>query len=272
MSLTRDDWLKVILAVGGIILTVILNILVVKEWRKADVRYATGSSYISPKLAVSSVAMKNWGGSNAEDVTITALFPDPLTAISPGPMGTHFDLTDGGPGHKFVVGTIKRLVPGEIVSIFFITEPSSPGVDHGSFIRDIKSNHGRGKTGTPILRIWVPSLLIAGVVWLVIWLLSNYLARRHLSNYHAQLIGAIQRGLSARQEGVSEEQLRVRVEEWHKLIPLFSRPRRETLIACAHAAFTGAGHAPTQTAGQVTKRQACCAGITWARRADCNLC
>jgi hypothetical protein len=60
MNLTRDDWLKIILLVGGAVLTAVLNIGD-REWYLPDVRYVTGGSYLSTKLAVSSAGLRNWG-------------------------------------------------------------------------------------------------------------------------------------------------------------------------------------------------------------------
>jgi hypothetical protein len=54
------------------------------------------------------------------------LLTGPLINISMDQMATRFDSSAGGIGQKFVTGTINRLVAGEIVNIYFITEPSSP--------------------------------------------------------------------------------------------------------------------------------------------------
>jgi hypothetical protein len=81
MSLTRDDWVKIVVGFGAVVLTVVLNIGV-REWYQPDVRYGTGSTYIHPKLAIAIVGVKNFGRSDAENVTITASFADPFTNVS----------------------------------------------------------------------------------------------------------------------------------------------------------------------------------------------
>ena len=107
----------------GAILAVLGN-LFIWNWNKPDVRYGTGGAYIHPKLAIATVGLKNWGGSDAENVTITASFADPFTDFSTDQIATPFEPSAGGSDKKSVTGTIKRLAPGEIVSIYFITEPS----------------------------------------------------------------------------------------------------------------------------------------------------
>jgi hypothetical protein len=245
MSLTRDDWVKIVVGFGAVVLTVVLNIGV-REWYQPDVRYGTGGAYIHPKLAIATVGLKNWGGSDAENVTITASFADPFTNVSTDQIATLFEPSGGGSDKKSVTGTIKKLAPGEIVSIYFITEPSSPWVDQKPVIRSIKFNGGLGKTGVPWLPWFLFNLLVVAVVG-GMFVGISYWSRRGRATYYGYFSETIRRGLSAAQQGLSEEQLRTRIEEYRQTIPLLRRPSKEHLIRSAQAAFVGARQSPTST-------------------------
>jgi hypothetical protein len=145
-----------------------LGNLFIWQWNKADARYGTGGVYIHPKLAIATVGLKNWGGS-----------------------GT---------------GTIKRLAPGEILNIYFITEPSSPWVDQKPVIRGIKFNGGLGKTGVPVLSS-ILAMLVTLALCCVVCGLVFYLGRQLQHSHYDQLREVIQMGLSAAQEGLSKERL-----------------------------------------------------------------
>jgi hypothetical protein len=130
MDLTRDDYQKVILLVIGALLGAIFAVLgnlFIWNWNKPDVRFGTGDAYIHPKLAIATVGLKNWGGSDAENVTITASFADPFNNFSTDQVATSFEPSAGGVDKKSVTGTIKRLAPGEIVNIYFTTNLLRPG-------------------------------------------------------------------------------------------------------------------------------------------------
>ncbi len=77
MSLTRDDWIKIVVGFGAVVLTVVLNIGV-REWDQPEVQYGTGGAYIHPKRGIATVWLKNWGRADAENVTITASFDHPF--------------------------------------------------------------------------------------------------------------------------------------------------------------------------------------------------
>src|SRR5687768_8251566 len=103
MGLTGDGGGKVafliIGAVVGAVLTV-LGDLFVMQWDKADVRYGTSGVYIHSKLAIAVVGLKNWGRSDAENLTITASFSDPFTTFSADQITTPFVPTAGGDDKK----------------------------------------------------------------------------------------------------------------------------------------------------------------------------
>ena len=244
MSLTRDEWGRIVL--GGFVLavfTVVLNIGV-REWYQPYVQYATGGAYIHPTLALATVRLKNHGGSDAENVTITASFADPFTNVSTDQIATPFEPSGGGSDKKSVTGTIKRLAPGEIVNIYFTTEPSSPWVDQKPVIRGIKFNGGLGKTGTP----WTLWLLIntpAFGVAVGIWAWIHYRLRRWEVAYYDYYSAAVRMGVSAREEGLSEEQLQTRVEAYRQTLSFFRRPGKQHMIRSAQAGFTGASQRPT---------------------------
>ena len=236
MNFTTDYWQKVGLLVVGAVLTV-LGTLFVWQWTSADVRYGTGGAYISSTLAISSLGLRNMGHADAENVTNTASFADPLTDISTGQLATPFDISAGGAGQKVVTGTIKRIVPDEIVNVYFVTKPSSPWSNYSQFIQGIKFNGGKGKTGTPWL-YGLPSFLLGVVVAGVIIAGLSYWARKDRRSFNNRLVEAIQLGASARQEGVSSEQLNTRVENFHQALSFLRKSWKDTLIACAQAALT----------------------------------
>jgi ABC-type multidrug transport system fused ATPase/permease subunit len=243
MSLTRDGWEKLILLIIGAILGAVLAVLgnlFILQWNKADVRYGTAGTYIHSKLAIAIVGLKNWGASDAENVTITASFADPFTNVSTDQVATPFEPSGGGTDKKSVTGTIKRLASGEVVNIYFITEPSSPWVDQKPVIRGVKFNGGLGKTGVPILMGWVLPWLAAAAVCAVIGVPLFYWGQHQKYRHYDQLREAIRMGLSAAQEGLPNEQLKARLEEWYRNIPFFRRRLKEELMVVADAAFTGA--------------------------------
>jgi hypothetical protein len=245
MNLTRDDWLKVILLVVGALLTAGLNITV-REWYQPDVRYVVGGWYRSTDLAVAGARLHNKGHADAENIFVTATFTNPLIDIATNDITIPFTSSMGGIGHKTVTGTITRLVPNEAVEIYFVTKPSSPWVDQGSFIQGIKFNGGLGKTGTP----WLPWLVVnlsgfAVVGGICVWLSSWLLMTR--ATYYGYFSETVRMGLSAAQGGLSDEQLRMRVEHYRQTIPWFRRPSKEHLIRSAQAAFAGAAPRPLST-------------------------
>jgi hypothetical protein len=247
MSLTRDHWVMIAVGFGAVVLTVVLNIGV-REWYQPDIRYGTGGAYLSNQLAISSLGLINWGHSDAEEITVMAVFADPLVDISVGPMGTRFDVATGGIGDKFITGTIKgRLVPAESAYLYFITKPSSPGFEPGQFIRGIKFKGGQGKTGIPVLYRGL-FLLAGGVLGVGVPAAFHFLVGKKMREaYYDRLGEIIQLALEARQEELSKEQLDIRVEERRRKMPFFNRPRKEPMLRYARVAFTAAGqHHPPE--------------------------
>ncbi len=255
MNLTRDDWVKVVCAFGAVTLTVALNILV-RETYQPDVRYEVGSWYRSTDVAVASLRLQNLGRSDAENVTVTASFADPLTDIATGDPAIHFDISAGGIGQKAVTGIIKRLVPNETAYIYFAIKPSLPWSEHGQFIRGIKFNGGQGKTGKPFLAVFT-LIAISFVTTIIGAVISFYLSKRFILEsysdrlpgqvraFYANLDGAIQLGLSAAEQGLSEEQFHTMMEERYGKVTF----RKQSLIVAAQAAFAKAKHSPTPTGG-----------------------
>jgi hypothetical protein len=238
MSLTRDDWIKLICAFGPVVLLIGVVHIGIREWYQPDVRYTTGSTYLSTKLVVASVTLKNMGHADAETVIVTASFADPLSEISTSQPARPFVSSNGGIGHKHVAGTIARLVPGESVSIYFITEPSSPwSAPQGQFLQSITFNGGLGKTGVPVLTL---PLLMGCAFGGVVWVPLLYWGRQQQHRHYDQLREVIKMGLSAAQEGLSKERLKTSLEEWYRNLPFFRRRLKEELMIVAEAAFTGA--------------------------------
>jgi hypothetical protein len=245
MSLTRDDWLKIILAVGGIVLTVALNIEV-REWYQPEVQYGTGGAYIHPKLGIGTVWLKNWGRADAENVTITASFAHPFTNVSTDQAATPFEPSPVGIDNRSVTGTIKRLAPGEMVNIYFITEPSERWADQKPVVRGVKYDGGLGKTGAPWFRL-APLALLTFAPLGVLFAGLEYWQRRARAAYYDYYSEAARMGVAAAQEGLSEKQLRSRVEQCRRTLPWFRRPGKEYLARSALAGFTGVRPSPTPT-------------------------
>jgi hypothetical protein len=241
MNLTRDDWVRLVFPLVGTAVLTLFGHFLIWEWRQPDVRYGTGSAYMSPNLAVSSVTLKNVGHSDAKNIIITTSFADPLVDFSTGKMATRFNLSAGGKGQKFVTGTIERLVPDETTYIYFITEPSSPWVDHGSFIRGITFDGGQGKTGIP----WLHSILaylIAGALAGIILVPFYYFTQWQRRKFQGQLRETIQLGLFARQEGLTQEQLHAMVEERYPKVRWYIG--KQPMITAAQAAYEGGKQTP----------------------------
>lgn len=245
MSLTREDWVKLLVPAivsAGILAT--LGQFFIREWYQPYVHYGTGGAYMSPQLAISSLGLVNMGHSDAENITITASFVDPLTDISTGKLATPFDISAGGAGQKVVTGTIKRLVPDEVVNLYFITEPSLPWGDYSQFIRDIKFNGGKGTTGTPWVLTILAYLIAAVIVGVVFGALHFLVFRGSHKVFNDRLREAVQLGVFARQEGISAEELNTKVEKFHQTISVWKKPSKDTLVTCAQAAFEGTKQNP----------------------------
>jgi hypothetical protein len=238
MSLTRDDWVKIGVGFGAVVLTVALNIGV-REWYQPDIRYEVGSWYRATNLDVASLRLQNVGRSDAENVTVMASFAEPLIDVAVGePMALQLDISAGGVGQKVVTGSIKRLVPHEKADIYFVTNPSPPGSELGQFIRRIKFNGGQGKTGEPLLAIVVVATL-ALIVWVItVFLMLRVIRRRQSRQFGAfydELGAAVQLGLTAAQKGLSGEEFHTMIMERYGKVTF----RRGSLARAAQAAFMG---------------------------------
>ena len=121
---------------------------------------------------------------------------------------------------------------------YFVTEPSSPWVDQKPVIRDVKFNGGLGKTGLPVLS-WIRLALTFCALAVVVWGPLIYWGQQQHRHYD-HLREAIQMGLSAAQEGLSQERLKTRLEQWYRNLPYFRRRFKEELMVVADATFTGA--------------------------------
>jgi hypothetical protein len=251
MGLTRDGWGKFVLIVVGAVIGAILGVLgelFIVQWNKAAVYYATGGVYIHSTLGIAVVTLRNSGGSDAENVILTASFANPFTVFSTDRSTTPFEPTAGGDDKKSVTGTIKRLRAGEVVSIFFITEPSSPWADQKPVVRDLMFDGGLGKEGPP----WIPRewreiwpLLAALVLFVGTVLVLFRLGRRQKGTLNTRLREAIQLGLTSARDGVSQEQFNSTVEERFGRVLDY----KQALMTAAQTAFAWGGQGPSQTAG-----------------------
>jgi hypothetical protein len=251
MGLTRNGWEKFVLLVVGAVIGAILAVLgehFIVQWNKAAVYYATGGVYIHSTLGIAVVTLRNPGGSDAENVIITASFANPFTAFSTDRSATPFEPTAGGDDRKSVTGTIKRLRAGEVVSIFFITEPSSPWVDQKPVVRDLMFDGGLGKEGPPWLprewrEVW-PFLAFLAVFGAIV-LVAERMGRRQSEVFCGRLREAVQLGVEAARRGVSPERFNVGIEERYGK----ARHNKQAQMTAAQTAFAWGGQGPSQTAG-----------------------
>ena len=66
---------------------------------------------------MTSLRLKNYGHSDAEDIVLTAKFKKPLREISIDDRSLAFENISGGKGQPYVCGKISRLVPGQEIFI-----------------------------------------------------------------------------------------------------------------------------------------------------------
>lgn len=231
------QWVILGAALGTVILTGFIHVGI-REWYKADIRYEEGSYYRSGGLAVTSLRLENHGHSDAENLVITSDFPQEVVEVTTSEAAYRFSLLSGSEGSKSVSGTIPRLVPGQVLYVYFaIKDPGGPIIGTPNpFIARITYKGGQGKLGFPI---WsnLGSSVIALIVGVVATASLSYVRvtmdKRDFPRHYEKLETAIACGIIARQKNVPEEALETDLSEQFREI----RFRKQTLIEAGKKAY-----------------------------------
>ena len=167
MALSRGERLAIFLAFWAALLSGILNVGI-REWYSPDIRYEEGSYYIAlgPAIAITSLKIKNFGHSDAEDLNLIARFNRLILDISVGDNAVLLEIISGGKGSAAVSGRILRLVPGQEIFVYFSLENPSSATDElrKDFLHQITFKGGKGKAGTPGLGMGIFLGLIIGFI------------------------------------------------------------------------------------------------------------
>jgi len=211
VSLTKGHWVTIGVTIGAVILTAVFHICI-REWYQPDIRYEEGSWYRSTGYAIGSLKLQNFGHSDAEDVQIIASFSEPITDIATNDPSVTFKVINGGVGKKEVCGLISRIVPDEKIYVYFATENPSLLNLPSSFISNIKFKGGKGKAGKPLF-----SAILGGIIGLVIGMLAAFLTAKRFEkiafeSHYTNLEKSIMLGLTSGSQGLSEEQLKKKLE------------------------------------------------------------
>lgn len=218
MKLKQGEIIAVIAALGAVILSAIVHVGI-REWYKPDIRYEQGSYYISGVSAVASLKIKNYGHSDAEDVTIAASFQLKLVDISLDKLNLSLDHVAGGVGKNNSVVKIKNLVPDQTVFLYYAVDFSSGDKTKlsDSFLDELTFKGGKGKTGVPK---W--SSLFRGIGILILYTVGLFFLKRRLmgtkqfERHYEQISEAILFAQQAHQEGKSLEQVSREASEKYK--------------------------------------------------------
>jgi hypothetical protein len=158
MALEKGHWVSVVVGVGVVVLTAVINIGI-REWYQPDIRYEEGSWYKSGQLAITSLRLENVGHSDAESIRVTASFPEALADIATSDPGLSFRVIAGGLGQKMVTGSVERIVPGEAVDVYFAVTAPALLPRRGAVVSSVVFNGGQGGTGQPLSSFWTGAVL-----------------------------------------------------------------------------------------------------------------
>jgi hypothetical protein len=127
--------LKNIVPIVAAVVAIVGNIFV-HSYFTPDVRYQEGAYYRSGGRAITFLRLQNEGHADAEEIRVSASFPEPIADVTTSEEGLPFKVKSGGKGVKAVSGTIDRLVAGESVYVYFaIKNPEGPITEsHRRFI------------------------------------------------------------------------------------------------------------------------------------------
>lgn len=230
MKLTRGEKIALITAFGAVIASAIIHIGI-REWYAPDIRYEEGSYYISGSTAITSLKLKNYGHSDAEDIIMTAKFDKPIIEISIDDRSLTFENISGGKGQSYVSGKISRLVPGQEIFIYFAIENSSSELPRG-FLSQITFKGGKGKTGRPIWSSLFSGLIVSLAYILLGILVYKYLTRK-IPRHYARIGEIIKMANIAISEGISKDTFKSRLSKYLKDVTF----RKETLQKIALKVF-----------------------------------
>lgn len=176
MKLSQNNKVNLIAAVGVVILTVILNFMIF-EWHKADVRYEEGQFYNSSNYSITSLKLKNYGHTDAEKITINAIFQENIQDVYVSDQGTKLSIISGGVNKKDIVFIFERIVPDEQVYLYFSINPLTDKIipENQRFIKYIKYSGGYAKEGLPTYYTFFSSNLASILFNIIALLLSIFL-------------------------------------------------------------------------------------------------
>ena len=235
MKLKQGEIIVLIAALGAVILSAIVHVGI-REWYKPDIRYEQGSYYISGDAAVASLKIKNYGHSDAENITVAANFKSKLEDISLDKLNLTLDHVSGGVGSNNSVVKIDCLVPDQTAFLYYAVDYSTGDKTKlsESFLDELTFKGGKGKTGEPIW--WI---LFFGIGFFIFYTVMLFVARRWMSGtkqferHYVRISEAISIAQRAHQEGKSLEQLSKEASEKYNKISF----RRKTLIQVARRTY-----------------------------------
>lgn len=208
MKLSQGEKITLITVFGAVIVTAIVHIGI-REWYAPDVRYEEGSYYISGATAVTSLKLKNYGHSDAEDIIMTAKFNKPLIEISIDDRSLVFTNISGGKGQSYVSGKISRLVPGQEIFIYFAIKNSSAELPK-NFLTQLTFKGGKGKTGLPLWNFLFTMVgLSLGYIFLFIFV--DKLSQRRMPQHYDRIGEVIEMANRAFSEGISRDTFKSRL-------------------------------------------------------------
>jgi hypothetical protein len=212
MNITRTHWVMLIAAFGAVLLTGVVHIGI-REWYQPDVRYEEGSWYRSSNFSVVSLKLTNVGHSDAQNIRITAMFDDSLSDIATSDPAILFKIISGGIGSKLVTGIIERMVPDEMVYVYFATKSTISIGERKSFASNIKFNGGKGKTGEPIYSLIIGGLLGVLTGILLSYIIDEFFMKKVYKFYYGK---AIEIGLMSLKNGETKDQLNIELRKKFK--------------------------------------------------------
>ncbi|MBY0523561.1 MAG: hypothetical protein K2R98_09175 [Gemmataceae bacterium] len=127
--------------------------LIVPVFNRPDLRYEEGAYYRAGDTSVVSLKLENMGLQDADDITLQAEFPKPLAQAPQTNTESRPFVSPSAfkPGQEKVAGKIDRLVPGQVLYVYFTVQgdPGSLPQSRKSFVSEVTYKGGMGKTGRP---------------------------------------------------------------------------------------------------------------------------
>lgn len=233
MALSKGQKVILFAAFGAAILSIIAHILI-QEWYRPDLRYESGSYYISGPIAVTSLKLSNFGHSDAEEIKVVANFKEIIKGVTIDTIAVPLRILAGGKNNNFVSCEIPRLVHDQEIYLYFEVENKSPvGANlTKDFIQEIIYKGGKGKKGQPVV-FAILLLVIGAVIAIVIPFFVEkslrkriYIRKRELiekrqkeyqeklPEYHDQIIGLIHMATEDAADLVPLSEFEVKVDKY----------------------------------------------------------